>query len=94
MHSAVYGMAKAARNLGFKVIATEDRDIRVLSYNPGAVETPMLQEASLSLADQSVRDFFSDCAKQGMVAQPEQAAALLIAEIEKDEYESGAFVSA
>ena len=47
---------KAARNMFFKVLATEEPDVRVLNYAPGPLETEMSDQCMLS-EDPDVRNW-------------------------------------
>ncbi|KAJ0067929.1 hypothetical protein NL108_011728 [Boleophthalmus pectinirostris] len=40
----LYCTAKAARDMMFKVLATEETDVKVLSYSPGPMDTEMQEE--------------------------------------------------
>lgn len=50
-------LGKAARDMFFKVVAEEEKDIRVISYAPGPLDTEMIN-STLKCEHEEMRNFF------------------------------------
>lgn len=55
---ALYGSAKAARELFFKVLAEEEKELVVLNYSPGPVRTAMVDNIIENVKDQEIKDMY------------------------------------
>lgn len=92
---AFYGPNKAAREMFFKNLAYEersDKNLQVLNYAPGPVDTDMLTfvgEQSLSEDD---RKFVTEGKKTGAVLTTDQTTKRLIGILEAGTYESGVHI--
>lgn len=89
----IYCMAKAGRDMFFRVMALEEPDVRILSYDPGAVDTDMFKQ-TFSSTDSDVVATVSDITSQNYVLSPEQSAGALVKALEDDTYENAAVVRA
>lgn len=87
----IYGMAKAGRDMFFKVMALEEPEVRVLSYDPGAVDTEMYKE-TYGTPDSEFLEQLKGYAKQSYFLQPEQSASALIKALQEDKYVSAEVV--
>lgn len=56
---SMYGSAKAARELFFKVLAEEEKAVIVLNYSPGPVKTAMINEIVTNAKDEELKEMFS-----------------------------------
>ncbi len=93
---AAYGSTKAALRMAGMVLASEldeekarrARDITILSYGPGVVDTPM-QEAvrSSSVATLPIVGVFKELAADGRLAPPSRPAAEIVAYLDADGHE-------
>ncbi|XP_041476928.1 sepiapterin reductase-like [Lytechinus variegatus] len=90
---SVYCMTQAARLMLFKTIALEEPDVRVLSYNPGPVDTAMFKDMQTNSASAECRKMLEVTESEQKLLQPDQTASRLLSILEKDAFESGAHVS-
>jgi len=90
---SIYCSIKAARNHFFHTLAMEEPSIRVLSYNPGPVDTNLFHSFYTESGDTKEEAYkkFEDVGFP--VTQPSESAAVLLEILDKDEFESGAFVN-
>ncbi|PIK39159.1 putative sepiapterin reductase-like [Apostichopus japonicus] len=91
MHT--YCMVKAGRDMFFRVMALEEPEVRIISYDPGAVDTDMYRETFTS-ADREVESTVKMIAKQTYFLKPEQSAGALVQALEEDKYENASIVRA
>ncbi|PIK57652.1 putative sepiapterin reductase-like [Apostichopus japonicus] len=89
----VYCMAKAGRDMFFRVMALEEPEVRILSYDPGAVDTDMFKQ-TFSSPDKDLVSAVGDISKQTYFLKPEQSAGALVKALEKDKYENATVVRA
>lgn len=87
----LYGMGKAGRDMFFRVVALEEPEVRVLTFNPGFVDTSMFSDLQGSI-DSEFRASRIHLSEQSYFLSPEESANALLQTIEKDEYENGATV--
>lgn len=85
---AMYGSAKAARELFFKVLAVEEEKIIVLNYSPGPVDTSMFDGIIANAQSGEVQESFRKV-KESSILTPEQTVGRLIALLEKGAFKSG-----
>ncbi|CAK1587251.1 unnamed protein product [Parnassius mnemosyne] len=71
---AYYCSGKAAREMYFKVLAEEKKNIRVLNYSPGPVETAMIDQVLDETVNDNLRDVFTSFKNQGTLLKPEMTA--------------------
>ncbi|XP_072177508.1 sepiapterin reductase-like [Diadema setosum] len=88
----LYCMGKAARDMWFKTLASEEPDARILNYAPGPVETDMFQRMSTKSADDGLRKSLVGLVTSQKVLKPDQTAAKLVRLLEEDTFESGAHI--
>lgn len=87
---AMYGSAKASRDLYFKVLAEEEKNIRVLNWSPGMVATDMANDV-LSNFDILNGTNEKDAVFK-TVLKPEETVNKMLDVIEKNAFESGAVI--
>ncbi|XP_041982318.1 sepiapterin reductase [Aricia agestis] len=68
---AYYCSGKAAREMYFKVLAEEKKNIRVLNYAPGPVETAMIDYIVSEAVNENLKDVFNSFKNQGSLLKPE-----------------------
>ncbi|XP_076868099.1 sepiapterin reductase a [Brachyhypopomus gauderio] len=88
----LYCSGKAARDMMFRVLAEEEKDLRVLNYAPGPLDTDMLLQARTTTADTKLKDFIAAMYSDGHVLTCEESVSKLIKVLQEDNYPSGAHV--
>lgn len=86
---ALYGSAKAARDLYFSVIAVEHPDIIVLQYSPGPVDTAMFNEVIETAEDPQLKTQFKEMRDKKIVLTTDQTIAKLFMLLENGKFKSG-----
>ena len=71
---AYYCSGKAAREMYFKVLAEEKKDIKVLNYAPGPVETAMIDYVLEEAVNENLRNVFTSFREQGALLKSEVTA--------------------
>ncbi|CAG9788912.1 unnamed protein product [Diatraea saccharalis] len=71
---AYYCSGKAAREMYFRVLAEEKKNIRVLNYSPGPVETSMIDYVLDEAVNDNLKDVFHTFKNQGTLLKPEVTA--------------------
>lgn len=71
---AYYCSGKAAREMYFRVLAEEKKQIRVLNYSPGPVETSMIDYVLAEAVNDNLKDVFTSFKNQGTLLKPEMTA--------------------
>lgn len=87
----LYGMSKAARDLFFRVMALEEPEVRILTYDPGLVDTDLYSSLQHS-KDSDLSELAQYLPERSYFLSPEQPADALMKTLEEDKYESGATV--
>ncbi|KAE8628789.1 hypothetical protein XENTR_v10000222 [Xenopus tropicalis] len=86
---ALYCSGKAARDMIFRVLAEEEKDVRVLNYAPGPLDTDMHVVARTQTADQELRRFLMDRKEKGKMVDIQVSAKKMLDLLEADAYKSG-----
>ncbi|XP_025833532.1 sepiapterin reductase [Agrilus planipennis] len=89
---SMYGSAKAARDLFFQVLATEEKDIIVLNYSPGPVDTNMVQDIVTNMKDKTVKDQFVSLLETKTILTPEQTVKKMLRILEMGDFKSGSII--
>ncbi|CAH2246195.1 sepiapterin reductase [Pararge aegeria] len=76
---AYYCSAKAAREMYFRVLAEEKKNIKVLNYSPGPVETAMIENVLEEAINKNLREVFTSFKNQGTLLKPEVTARKCVA---------------
>ncbi|XP_008581479.1 PREDICTED: sepiapterin reductase [Galeopterus variegatus] len=89
---ALYCAGKAARDMMFQVLATEEPSVRVLSYAPGPLDTDMQQLAREASVDPDLRKSLQELKTKGKLVDCMASAQKLLSLLQKDMFKSGAHV--
>ncbi|XP_060075590.1 sepiapterin reductase-like [Ylistrum balloti] len=90
---STYCTAKAARDMFFRVLASEDPTIRVLTYSPGHVDTDMLKYVRDNTVDKELSEKIKVAYTEGRVQSCDSSAEKLIAILEKNTFENASYVA-
>lgn len=85
----LYCAGKAAREMMFKVLASEEPGVRVLSYAPGPLDTDMQQLARENSLDPDLRKRLQDLKTKGELVDCRMSAQKLLNLLQKDTFKSG-----
>ncbi|XP_058539695.1 sepiapterin reductase [Neofelis nebulosa] len=88
----LYCAGKAARDMMFQVLATEEPSVRVLSYAPGPLDTDMQQLARETSMDPDLRKRLQELKTKGELVDCTVSAQKLLSLLQKDTFKSGAHV--
>ncbi|KAG8453226.1 hypothetical protein GDO86_000018 [Hymenochirus boettgeri] len=88
----LYCSGKAARDMMFRVLAEEEKEIRVLSYAPGPMDTDMFEVARSQSADPELLQALKDIHAKGTLIEPSVSAKKLVGLLDDDSYKSGSHV--
>lgn len=88
-YSSMYGSAKAARDLYFKVLAEEEPNFVVLNYSPGMVETSMANELITYIKHFEDSEILAATKANPTKLTPVQTTTKFISLLEKGEFKSG-----
>lgn len=89
---ALYGSGKAARDLYFSVLATEEPDINILKYCPGPVDTAMFNEVIDNAQNIDLKAQFQEMKSNATVLTTKQTIEKLFEILESGKYKSGDLV--
>ncbi|XP_069113510.1 sepiapterin reductase-like [Argopecten irradians] len=90
---STYCTAKAARDMYFRVLSSEDPSIRVLSYSPGHVDTKMLTYVRDNTIDKDLSNRIKAAYTDGRVLSCDASAEKMIAILEKNTFENASYVA-
>ncbi|XP_033763089.1 sepiapterin reductase-like [Pecten maximus] len=90
---STYCAAKAARDMFFRVLSSEDPTIRVLTYSPGHVDTDMLTYVRDNTIDKDLADKIRAAYTEGRVVTGDASADRLMAILEKNTFENASYVA-
>ncbi|GAB5569717.1 sepiapterin reductase [Prionailurus iriomotensis] len=88
----LYCAGKAARDMMFRVLATEEPSVRVLSYAPGPLDTDMQQSARETSMDPDLRKRLQELKTKGELVDCTVSAEKLLSLLQKDTFKSGAHI--
>lgn len=89
---ALYCAGKAARDMMFQVLATEEPSVRVLSYAPGPLDTDMQHMARENSMDPEIRAKLQELKTKGELVDCRVSAQKLLTLLQNDSFKSGAHV--
>lgn len=84
-----YCSGKAAREMYFRTLALEEKEILVLNYSPGPVDTDMVADLETNSGSTDVQNIFSDMRKNKTILTTNQTTEKFLQIIEKGIYKSG-----
>lgn len=85
---SMYGSAKAARDLFFKVLAIEEPGVIVLNYSPGPVDTDMYSDVIVTAESEELKKMFKEN-KESQILTPAQTVSKLLEILEKGSFKNG-----
>ncbi|XP_072262773.1 sepiapterin reductase [Pyxicephalus adspersus] len=85
----LYCAGKAAREMMFRVLAEEEKDLRVLSYSPGPLDNDMQEEVRTHTKDPDIRQQFLIMKESGKLIDCHVSARKMLDVIQADTYNSG-----
>lgn len=88
----LYCSARAAREMFFKVLASEEKDTLVLNYSPGPVDTDMTVTLQSDSFSTDIRQMFSNLRETKTILTTEQTTKKMIEVLINGKYESGSRV--
>ncbi|KAM5250137.1 sepiapterin reductase [Hipposideros larvatus] len=86
----LYCAGKAARDMMYQVLASEEPSVRVLSYAPGPLDTDMQQVARETSYDPNLRKMLQDLKTKGELLDCKTSAQKLLNLLQTDMFKSGA----
>ncbi|OWF39683.1 sepiapterin reductase-like [Mizuhopecten yessoensis] len=89
----LYCAGKAARDMFFRVLATEEPSIRILTYAPGAVDTEMLRDLETNASSAAFRKVLNDLRKDDKLKTSAEAVTDLIYVLEDNTFDNAVFVN-
>ena len=89
---SLYSSGKAARNALMGVVVTENPEVRVLNYTPGAVDTDMLGQIPRESYSEKTRTTYQTMYDKKIVISTEQSIRKLVDILREDKYANGAVV--
>ncbi|KAM9330311.1 sepiapterin reductase [Gastrophryne carolinensis] len=85
----LYCAGKAARDMIFRVLAEEEKDIRVLNYAPGPLDTDMQEQVRTQTKNQDLRHQFIDMKTSGRLIECRVSAQKMLDILQADAFKSG-----
>lgn len=86
---ALYCSGKAAREMFFKVLATEEKNVLVLNYSPGPVDTEMTIDVQANSCSPDIQNMFRGLRDAKTILTPLQTTKRFLEIVEKGDYNSG-----
>lgn len=86
---AFYCSGKSAREMFFRVLAEESKDVLVLNYSPGPVETDMTVIAQRDAVADETSGMFKNLRETGTILTTEQTTKRFLEVVGRGNYESG-----
>jgi sepiapterin reductase len=87
-------MCKSSRQILLSILALEEPHIRVLHYDPGAVDTDSLRACRDESYDEEIRTWIKGFYDRGEILTGEQVADGLVGVLERNNFKSGDCISA
>lgn len=84
-----YCSGKAAREMFFRVIAEENKDVLVLNYSPGPVETDMTVDVQQNAVSDEISNMYKHLRATGTILTTEQTTKRFLDIVAKGNYKSG-----
>lgn len=84
-----YCSGKAARQMFFRVLAEESKDVLVLNYSPGPVETAMTVDAQERSVSDETSGMFKKLRSEGTILTTEETTKRFLEVVSEGKYQSG-----
>ncbi|XP_069114691.1 sepiapterin reductase-like [Argopecten irradians] len=88
----LYSAGKAARDMFFRVLSTEEPTVRILTFAPGAVDTVMLQDLEENTSSSAFQTMFEGIRKDGKLLTPEAAVDDLVYVLQENKFNNAEHV--
>lgn len=86
---ALYSSGKAAREMFFKVLAVEEKDVLVLNYSPGPIDTDMTVDVQANSCSPDIQSMFKELRDANTILTPLQTTMRYLEILENGNYTSG-----
>lgn len=86
---ALYSSGKAAREMFFRVLALEEKDVLVLNYAPGPIDTDMTVDVQANSCSPDIQNMFKGLRDAKTILTPLQTTKRFMAILENGNYKSG-----
>lgn len=85
----LYSSGKAAREMFFKVLAAEEKDVLVLNYSPGPIDTDMTVDVQANSCSPDIQSMFKGLRDSKTILTPLQTTKRFLEILENGNYSSG-----
>ncbi|XP_069111886.1 sepiapterin reductase-like [Argopecten irradians] len=89
---SLYCAGKAARDMFFRVLSTEEPSVRILTYAPGAVDTVMLQDLEENTSSLAMQTMINGIREDGKLLTPEAAVDDLVYVLQENKFNNAEHV--
>ncbi|KAJ6633764.1 Sepiapterin reductase, partial [Pseudolycoriella hygida] len=86
---ALYSSGKAAREMFFKVLALEEKDVLVLNYSPGPIDTDMTIDVQANSCSPDIQNMFKSLRDENTILTPLQTTKRFLEILGNGNYNSG-----
>lgn len=86
---ALYSSGKAAREMYFKVLALEEKNVLVLNYSPGPIDTDMTVDVQANSCSPDIQNMFKGLRDAKTILTPLQTTKRFLEILENGNYTSG-----
>lgn len=86
---ALYSSGKAAREMFFKVLALEEKNVLVLNYSPGPIDTAMTVDVQANSCSPDIQNMFKGLRQANTILTPLQTTKRFLEILENGNYISG-----
>lgn len=86
---ALYSSGKAAREMFFKVLALEEKNVLVLNYSPGPIDTEMTVDVQANSCSPDIQNMFKGLRDAKTILTPLQTTKRFLEILENGNYNSG-----
>ncbi|XP_069111890.1 sepiapterin reductase-like isoform X3 [Argopecten irradians] len=85
---SLYGTGKAARDMFFRVLSTEEPSVRILTFVPGGVDTDMLKDLEENTSSPAFQKLITDMRNDGKLLTPEAAVDNLVGVLQANTFKN------
>jgi len=87
-------LVKSSRQISLSILSKENENVRVLHFDPGAVDTESLRACRDESHDPKIREWIKGFYDRGEVLEGDKVARALVKTLQENKFESGGYVSA